>query len=58
MHPGVAVIKAYTAYQPVYYKDGTLPRDVMPDFLHPNEKGYEIWAEAVKGPLQELLGNK
>ena len=24
-HPGVAVIKAYTAYQPVYYKDGTLP---------------------------------
>ena len=25
MHPGVAVIKAYTAYQPVYYKDGTLP---------------------------------
>ncbi len=22
---GVAVIKAYTAYQPVYYKDGTLP---------------------------------
>jgi poly-gamma-glutamate capsule biosynthesis protein CapA/YwtB (metallophosphatase superfamily) len=25
MNPGVAVIKAYTAYQPVYYKDGTLP---------------------------------
>jgi len=24
-NPGVAVIKAYTAYQPVYYKDGTLP---------------------------------
>lgn len=24
-HPGVAVIKAYTAYQPVYYKDGKLP---------------------------------
>jgi lysophospholipase L1-like esterase len=39
-------------------KDGTLPRDIMPDFLHPNEKGYEIWAEAVKGPIQELLGNK
>ena len=26
--------------------------------LVPNEKGYEIWAEAVKGPIQELLGNK
>lgn len=24
-HPGVAVIKVYTAYQPVYYKDGKLP---------------------------------
>jgi hypothetical protein len=22
--------------------DGTLPKDVMPDFLHPNRKGYEI----------------
>jgi lysophospholipase L1-like esterase len=39
-------------------KDGILPRDIMPDFLHPNEKGYEIWAEAVKGPLQDLLGKQ
>jgi lysophospholipase L1-like esterase len=39
-------------------KDGKLPKDVMPDFLHPNAKGYEIWAKAVKGPIQELLGNK
>ena len=35
--------------------DGTLPKDIMPDFLHPNEKGYEIWADAIKGPLNELL---
>jgi len=35
--------------------DGTLPKDVMPDFLHPNEKGYEIWAAAIKEPLAELL---
>lgn len=27
--------------------DGTLPAEVMPDFLHPSEKGYEIWAEAI-----------
>lgn len=35
--------------------DGTIPDDVMPDKLHPTEKGYEIWAEAVKEPLAQLL---
>jgi len=34
--------------------DGTLPRSVMPDGLHPNEKGYEIWAEAIGPALEEL----
>ena len=29
--------------------------DIMADKLHPNEKGYEIWAEAVKEPLAELM---
>ncbi len=38
--------------------DGSLPRDVMPDMLHLSEKGYQIWAEAVKGPIRELLGKK
>ncbi len=35
--------------------DGTIPADIMPDKLHPTEKGYEIWAEAVKEPLAELM---
>jgi lysophospholipase L1-like esterase/ketosteroid isomerase-like protein len=35
--------------------DGALPKDIMPDFLHPNTKGYEIWAEAIKQPLVDLL---
>jgi (4-O-methyl)-D-glucuronate---lignin esterase len=35
--------------------DGVLQPDIMADKLHPNEKGYEIWAEAVKTPLAELL---
>ena len=34
---------------------GNLPADIMPDKLHPTQKGYEIWAEAVKAPLAELL---
>ena len=35
--------------------DGTLPKDIMPDFLHPGRKGYEIWAAAIKAPLAQLL---
>ncbi len=35
--------------------DGTLPKSIMPDALHPNEKGYEIWAEATQPTLDELV---
>lgn len=35
--------------------DGTIPLEIMRDKLHPETKGYEIWAEAVKEPLAQLL---
>lgn len=35
--------------------DGNIAREVMSDALHPTAKGYEIWAEAVKEPLENLL---
>jgi len=35
--------------------EGNIPKDVMSDALHPSTKGYEIWAEAVKEPLANLL---
>jgi beta-glucosidase len=35
--------------------DGTLSKDIMPDLLHPNEKGYEIWARAMEPELQRLM---
>ena len=35
--------------------DGTLPTDIMPDLLHPNEKGYQIWADAMEPNLKKLL---
>jgi lysophospholipase L1-like esterase len=35
--------------------DGTLPKSIMPDALHPNAKGYEIWAEAILPQVQEML---
>lgn len=38
--------------------DGTLPDDIMPDHLHPSQKGYEIWAAAMKPTLLKLLNGK
>lgn len=35
--------------------DGTLSKDIMPDFLHPNAKGYDIWVEAMNPKLTELM---
>ena len=35
--------------------DGTISKEIMPDFLHLSEKGYQIWADAVKEPIKELM---
>jgi lysophospholipase L1-like esterase len=35
--------------------EGNISRDIMGDALHPTAKGYEIWAEAVKEPLANLM---
>jgi lysophospholipase L1-like esterase len=39
-------------------KDGNLPAEIMPDFLHLSPKGYEIWAEAIEPQVASLLGEK
>jgi beta-glucosidase len=36
--------------------DGTLPKETFPDFLHPNHRGREIWAEAMEPTLARLMG--
>jgi beta-glucosidase len=36
--------------------DGSISKSVMPDYLHPSEQGYEIWAAAMEPKLKELLG--
>ena len=33
--------------------DGSISKAIMPDFLHPNQKGYAVWAEALKAVLPE-----
>jgi lysophospholipase L1-like esterase len=58
------LISAYADNHKVVYQDigddflaadGTLSKDIMPDFLHPNEKGYEIWATAIDDMVAQLM---
>jgi len=36
---------------------GVLSKEIMPDLLHPNPKGYRIWAEAMAPTLTKLLAD-
>jgi lysophospholipase L1-like esterase len=36
--------------------DGTVSRELLPDGVHPSAAGYELWANAVVGPLMAMLG--
>jgi len=36
--------------------DGTISKDLMPDYLHPREAGYRIWADALLPYLKEAKG--
>jgi lysophospholipase L1-like esterase len=36
--------------------DGSLSKEVMPDFLHLSEKGYQIWADAMAPLLKDMMG--
>ncbi len=35
--------------------DGIISRSIMPDFLHPNAAGYQIWVDAMEPTLAKLL---
>ena len=38
--------------------DGTLPKEIAPDFCHPAEKGYQIWADAIRPFISEPCINE
>jgi lysophospholipase L1-like esterase len=57
------IIPALNDNQHVFYQDigskfladdGSIPKEIMSDSLHPTSKGYEIWAEAVHDTLVSL----
>ena len=37
-------------------EQGELTREVMPDLLHPKEKGYPLWAAAMEPTVAKLMG--
>ncbi len=50
-------VKLYSINDLFLTKDGILPPEIMPDFLHPNAAGYEIWAKAVEPLIADVLGD-
>lgn len=38
--------------------DGTISREIMPDFLHLKRKGYQIWADAIEPTLWSMTEEK
>jgi lysophospholipase L1-like esterase len=58
------IISALNDQQHVFYMDigykfladdGSIPKEIMSDGLHPTSKGYEIWANAVHDTLVGLM---
>jgi lysophospholipase L1-like esterase len=35
--------------------DGSIPKTIMPDLLHPNAKGYQLWADAMEPTLAKMM---
>ncbi len=58
-------IRHYADNQQVFFLDlsrcflddsGRLSPDLMPDYLHPNERGYQVWADGMEDVIRRLLG--
>jgi lysophospholipase L1-like esterase len=41
-----------------FMKDGQIPAEIMYDYLHLTEEGYQIWADAITAKLTEMLKAK
>ncbi len=61
------IIKGYADGKRVFFldvnsqfldQDAVLPKSIMPDLLHPNEEGYQLWASAMEPTIEQLMGEK
>ena len=50
--PGVTLLNLTKVF---LESDGTLSREVMPDYLHPSAMGYARWAAAMEPTLARLM---
>ena len=57
-------LRAYSDNKQVFFSDlsryflddqGRLSQHLMPDYLHPNEHGYQVWADGMKDKIRKLL---
>lgn len=57
-------LRAYADNQHIFFLDlsqhfldvrGNLSQDLMPDFVHPNEHGYQVWADGMEDMIRKLL---
>ena len=58
------LIHTYADNQRIFFLDlsqhflddqGRLSQNLMPDYLHPNEHGYQVWADGMEDMLKRLL---
>lgn len=58
-------LQAYVDNQHIFFLDlgqhflddrGRLAQDLMPDYLHPSERGYQVWADSMEPIIRQLLG--
>ncbi|MGJ8673507.1 GDSL-type esterase/lipase family protein [Rubritalea sp.] len=61
------IIETYADNKRIFYlninntfleENGTLSRNVMKDLLHPNPDQYQVWADAIRPQLGQLLATK
>ena len=39
-------------------KDGTIKKELLHDFCHPSEQGYQTWAESIEPVVERYLGKR
>ena len=58
-------LHAYADNQHIFFLDlsrrflddrGRISQDLMPDYLHPSERGYQVWADSMEPMIRQLLG--